>query len=61
MATRRGFLAGMMAAGLPRIGWAAAGSPDFLAAAKVGEAYELHGLTAAGERPALAAISFSRR
>ncbi|GAB1363331.1 DUF1513 domain-containing protein [Rhodobacter sp.] len=49
MATRRGFLAGMMAAGLPRIGWAAAGSPDFLAAARVGEAYELHGLTAAGE------------
>lgn len=49
MATRRGFLAGMMAVGLPRIGWAAAGSPDFLAAAKVGEAYELHGLTAAGD------------
>lgn len=49
MATRRGFLAGMMAAGLPRIGWAAAGSPDFLAAAKAGDAYELHGLTAEGE------------
>jgi len=49
MATRRGFLAGMMAAGLPRFGWAEAGSPDFLAAAKRGESYELHGLTAAGD------------
>ena len=49
MATRRGFLAGMMAAGLPRIGWAAAGSPDFLAAARVGEDYLLHGLTAGGD------------
>lgn len=49
VATRRGFLAGMMAAGLPRMSWAAAGSPDFLAAAKRGDTYELHGLSAAGE------------
>ena len=49
MATRRGFLAGMMAASLPRVGWAAAGSPDFLAAAKQGDAYFLHGLTATGD------------
>ena len=49
MATRRAFLAGMMAASLPRTSWAAAGSPAFLAAAKTGDAYQLHGLTEAGE------------
>jgi hypothetical protein len=49
MATRRGVLAGLLAAGVPRFGWAEAGSPAFLAAAKVGDGYELHGLTASGE------------
>ncbi len=49
MATRRAFLAGMMAASLPRTSWAAAGSPAFLAAAKTGDASQLPGLTEAGE------------
>ncbi len=34
MTTRRGFLAGLLAAATPVTGWAAAGSPDFLAAAQ---------------------------
>lgn len=48
MATRRGFLAGLAAAALPRLSWADAGSPAFLAAAKLGEGYVLCGLDAAG-------------
>lgn len=34
MTTRRGFLAGLLAVSAPVTGWAAAGSPDFLAAAQ---------------------------
>ena len=49
MATRRGFLAGLLASGLPLPTWADAGSPTHLAAGKLGEAYALHGLTAAGD------------
>lgn len=49
MATRRAFLAGMMAASLPRVGWADMGNPAFLAAGKAGGAFVLHGLSAAGE------------
>ncbi|MBF54009.1 MAG: twin-arginine translocation pathway signal, partial [Confluentimicrobium sp.] len=34
-ATRRGFLAGLLATGsVPALGWAAAGSPGYLAAAQ---------------------------
>ncbi|MES2665526.1 MAG: DUF1513 domain-containing protein [Pseudomonadota bacterium] len=49
MATRRGFLAGLLASGLPLPTWADAGSPTHLAAGKLGEAYALHGLTATGD------------
>ena len=51
MATRRGFLAALLAAtAAPRIGWAAAGSPAFLAcAAEPDGAHALFGLTEAGE------------
>lgn len=49
MATRRGFLAGLAALALPRPSWADVGCPDFLAAAKQGDAYVLRGLTDAGE------------
>lgn len=50
MTTRRGFLASLAAAAaLPRSGWAAVGSPAFLAAGKEGEGHVLHGLTEAGE------------
>lgn len=50
MATRRGFLAGLVAASaVPRLGWAAVGSPAYLAAAKRPDgSYSLHGLTSAG-------------
>jgi hypothetical protein len=49
MATRRGVLAGLLAAGLPRIGWAGVGQPAFVAAAqdRDGRCW-LHGLGAAG-------------
>lgn len=50
MTTRRGFIAGMIAAGLaPKPSWADAGSPHYLAAARMpsGE-YRLFGLDAAG-------------
>ena len=52
MPTRRGFLAGLMASGLaPCASWADAGSPAFLAAAKVPSgAFALIGLSATGER-----------
>ncbi|NTT85917.1 DUF1513 domain-containing protein [Tabrizicola fusiformis] len=49
MATRRAFLAGLAAASLPRLSWADAGSPAYLAAGKVGEAFVLHGLSGAGQ------------
>jgi uncharacterized protein len=50
MATRRAFLAGLAAATLPRLSWADAGNPAYLAAAKLpDDAYALHGLSAAGE------------
>lgn len=48
MATRRAFLAGLAAAGLPRLAWADVGNPSYLAAGKVGEDYVLHGLSDAG-------------
>ncbi len=50
MATRRGFLAGLLAAGLvPKPGWADVGGPAFLAAAKLPEGgFHLFGLDPAG-------------
>jgi hypothetical protein len=46
---RRLFLAGLGALALPRPSWADAGSPAWLAAAKTGEDYVLHGLSETGE------------
>ncbi|MCE6951258.1 DUF1513 domain-containing protein [Cereibacter sphaeroides] len=49
MATRRHVLAGLLASTLPRLSWADAGSPAFLAAARDAEGrFALHGLTEAG-------------
>ena len=49
MATRRAFLAGLAASALPRMTWADAGNPAYLAAAKLpDESYALHGLSTAG-------------
>ncbi|MEA5162985.1 DUF1513 domain-containing protein [Cereibacter johrii] len=49
MATRRHILAGLVASALPRLSWADAGSPAFLAAARMPSgAFALHGLTEAG-------------
>ncbi|MCK7475072.1 MAG: hypothetical protein MZV49_19640 [Rhodopseudomonas palustris] len=49
MATRRHVLAGMMASALPRLSWADAGNPAFLAAARGADgSFALHGLTEAG-------------
>lgn len=50
MATRRGFVGGLLAAGLmPRSGWAAAGDPAYLAAARLAdETYALCGLDQTG-------------
>ncbi len=49
--TRRALLAAGAAALAPRLGWARAGAPAFLAAARRDDgAYVLHGLSAAGER-----------
>ncbi|AAV93421.1 DUF1513 domain-containing protein [Ruegeria pomeroyi] len=50
MTTRRGFLAGLAAAGLtPRAGWADAGAPAFLSAGRVADgAYNLYGLDRRG-------------
>ncbi len=45
---RRAFLATLAASLAPRLTWADIGAPAFLAAGKQGEAYVLHGLTAAG-------------
>ena len=51
MTTRRGFLATLLAASaLPNLSWADAGSPAYLAAAKLADgSFALHGLTATGE------------
>jgi hypothetical protein len=50
MATRRAFLAGLACASLPRLSWADAGSPAYLAAGKVSDdAFVLHGISAAGQ------------
>lgn len=51
MTTRRAFLAGLVAASTaPRMGWAAAGSPDFLSAARFPDGgFRLVGLTAGGD------------
>ncbi|NEY90530.1 DUF1513 domain-containing protein [Tabrizicola oligotrophica] len=49
MATRRGFLAGLAALALPCPSWADVGAPAFLAAAKAGEDYLLHGLNETGD------------
>lgn len=51
MTSRRGFLAGLLAAGLaPRATWASAGSPAYLSAGKdAGGAFFLAGLTETGE------------
>ncbi|WP_422031262.1 DUF1513 domain-containing protein [Roseovarius sp.] len=51
-ATRRGFLAGLLASGLvPRASWADAGNPAYLAAARLPSGvFALVGLGAAGER-----------
>jgi uncharacterized protein len=49
MATRRAFLAGLAAATLPRMTWADAGNPAYLAAAKLPDnSYALHGLSTGG-------------
>jgi hypothetical protein len=48
MPSRRAVLAGLFATAAPRLTWADAGSPAFLAAAKDGEGYVLCGLTADG-------------
>lgn len=49
MATRRAFLAGLAASALPRMTWADAGNPAYLAAAKLpDDSYALHGLSPAG-------------
>ncbi|MFW5642313.1 MAG: DUF1513 domain-containing protein [Roseicyclus sp.] len=50
MIHRRGFLASLLAAGAaPRLGWAAAGNPSYLAAAREADgSFALHGLDAHG-------------
>lgn len=49
MATRRGFLAGLAALTLPKPSWADVGQPAYLAAAKRGEDFFLHGLSETGQ------------
>ncbi len=50
MATRRAFIASLLAAGAcPALSWADAGSPAYLAAAKVGDRFPLHGLDEGGD------------
>ena len=49
MTSRRSFLAGLAAVAIPCPTWADAGNPAYLAAAKQGETYALHGLTETGE------------
>ena len=49
MATRRGFVTGLLAAALaPKPTWADAGSPSWLAAARAGDGYDLCGLAGDG-------------
>lgn len=48
MPSRRAFLAGLTALALPKTTWADVGNPTHLAAARQGETYVLHGLTAEG-------------
>ncbi len=52
MATRRGFLSTLIAAAaVPRLGWAAAGAPSYLACAKdLDDSFALYGLTSLGAR-----------
>ncbi|MGP3698232.1 DUF1513 domain-containing protein [Rhodobacter sp. NSM] len=51
MATRRHILAGLIASAMPRLSWADAGSPAFLAAARAPDgSFALHGLTETGAR-----------
>ncbi len=50
MTTRRHFLASMTAVvTAPRLSWASVGSPDFIAAAKVGDGFSMSGFTADGQ------------
>lgn len=49
MATRRGFLAGLVALSFPVPTWADAGNPAYLAAGKIGEDFVLYGLDGAGQ------------
>lgn len=49
MASRRAFLAGLLATALPQRSWADAGSPAYLAAGERGGAFALHGLSTAGD------------
>lgn len=48
MVARRAVLAGLAAVAAPRLTWADAGAPAFVAAARRGDAYALHGLSAGG-------------
>ena len=48
MTSRRAFLVGLAALAMPRPTWADVGSPTFLAAARQGENFALHGLTQSG-------------
>jgi hypothetical protein len=49
MTSRRAFIASLIAtAGLPTLGWADAGSPAYLAAAKENGGFVLHGLSVSG-------------
>ncbi|MGL6211020.1 MAG: DUF1513 domain-containing protein [Paracoccaceae bacterium] len=49
MTSRRAFLGGLAALTIPSPSWADAGNPVYLAAAKQGEGYFLHGLTETGK------------
>lgn len=49
MTSRRSFLAGLAALSLPTPTWAEAGSPAYLAAARQGEVFVLHGLSETGQ------------
>lgn len=50
MTSRRTFLAALIATGAtPGLSWASVGNPSFIAAAKQGDGYSLHGLTTEGQ------------
>jgi uncharacterized protein len=49
MTSRRAFLAGLAATGLPRLAWADVGNPAFLAAAKTASGFALHGVSLTGQ------------